>query len=81
MDLDREGRFRITNDLLQDESAHENLKKIMGHMFIVRCEYLYEHMSFEYVAISDLFEHVGKSIHAPMYEIIMTDGNIKANKV
>ena len=81
MDLDREGRFRISLDLLQDESAHENLKKVMGHMFIVRCEYLYESSSFEYVAISDLFDKVEKSIHAPMYDISMTDGNIKANLV
>lgn len=75
MKLNQRGKFIVTNVLLQDTSCHESVKLIMSKMIIIRCEYMYDTETFEYIAISELFDEVKAFSETPMYNIIINSDN------
>lgn len=64
------GTFRISDTLM--ETSADELKAVMKHMVIIKCEHIFPARCFQYMAYSELFNKCEKHILPPLYEIIIT---------
>lgn len=78
MNRNKIGSFIITNSLIEDESSHEILMKLMGRMIIVRAEQIFARDGIEYTAISDYFDELENGDHAKRYIFEISKDQIKA---
>mgnify|MGYP001583051401 CR=1 FL=1 len=68
----RIGRFAMCRQLVERDP--ETARAVMGRCIVVRCEMMYEHDTFEYLAISPDFDEVPQGMIAPEYDVIISDG-------
>lgn len=71
MNMNKVGKFYISEALVKNESSHNAMCSIMSKMIIIRAEYLFAKQKFEYFAISDLFESNPDGCIVPTYKIII----------
>jgi hypothetical protein len=64
-DAHRIGRFFISQSIVEDYP--EEVLKVLSQCLVVRCELKFEMLSFEYVALSHLFEESPNWLNAPEY--------------
>lgn len=68
----RIGRFALSQFIVDnDENA---ARVVMGKCVVVRCEMMYAHKTFEYVAISPQFDEVERGEIIPEYDVLISDG-------
>jgi hypothetical protein len=56
------------------ERDQETARAIMGRCVVVRCEMMYAHDTFEYIAFSPDFDEVPQGMIAPEYEVHISEG-------
>lgn len=66
----RFGKFSISVNLV--DKSPDAVRAIMARCIVVRCEFMYESQSLEYVALCDEFELLPAGSYAPQYQCLIT---------
>lgn len=76
----RQGKFYISHVVI--DLHPEAVMNIMSKVIVVRCEYQYHSMMFEYIALSNEFDEVEEGCSVPQYDVSYNDKNeVGFNKV
>lgn len=67
----RIGRFAMSRQLV--ERDQETARAVMGRCIVVRCEMMYAHDIFDYMALSPDFDEVPQGMIIPEYDVIIGD--------
>lgn len=68
----RVGRFQIAEWLVEQHPI--GCRRVMGTVFVMRCEFLFHLGVFEYAAWSEHFDVVSEGEEAPWYVVSIHDG-------
>lgn len=75
----RIGHFLLSKCLIEND--YKAVQKVMAECVVIRCEMLYHKDSFDYIALSELFDEVDEGCEVPFYEIVVDkDLNISFQK-
>jgi hypothetical protein len=77
--MSRRGRFHLSQ--LMMNNAPGDVARVLGLMAVFRCEMMMAYDSFEYCAISPLFEPLKHGYKIPEYSIELSEGLIRARKL
>jgi len=75
------GKFVISNSILQNINAHEDLMRLMGRMIVVRAEQQYHIDGIEFIAMSEYFRELSQGEAAPEYKFTFDYGEIRCEAV
>ncbi len=75
------GKFVISNSILQNINAHEDLMRLMGRLIVVRAEQQYHLNGIEFIAMSEYFKEVPEGELTPEYRFTFDYGEIKCEAV
>jgi len=77
--MSRRGRFHLSQAMLKHTPG--DVARVLGLMAVFRCEMMMGYDSFEYCAISPLFEPLKHGMEIPEYSIELSEGLIRARKL
>lgn len=75
----RMGKFYISDELIKNQ--YETVNRVLSHVVTIECTHHYYSNQFEYIAISPLFEVVEDGCKFNEYKVLITDDEIKFEKL
>ena len=75
----RMGKFHLSRAMMQNNPG--DIARVMQLMAVFRCESMMAYDSFEYWALSPLFEPIERGMTVPEYSIEFSEGMIRARKI
>jgi hypothetical protein len=72
----RFGRFFLAESVVEEVGHLVVMEDILSKCFVVRCEYRYESLGWEYIAYSKEFARLSQGCMVPEYQLRLKDGRL-----